>query len=115
MRPHGVSLDINSPSTDRLGRTGQLANHVNTHWFARFGEATFLSILSAGTQAASGADTLVSPNLSVVTQDVSQQLANTGKEVVEESMDTLPTLHVHQGATLRIVFAADVDFFEALS
>ncbi len=46
--PDGTSAQINSPGTDSQGVSGQGADSINRHFWARFGEASLLSIIGAG-------------------------------------------------------------------
>ena len=50
--PNGIAVNINSPSIDQIGVSGQGADSYETHFWSRFGEATLLSILGAGVATA---------------------------------------------------------------
>lgn len=104
--PHGVTIEVGSPATDRLGRGG-LDGKVDTHFFRRFGAAILLSAISAGFQAAandggSGGDTLIigSP----------AQASNVAEIALSKHIDIPDTIRVKQGAPVQVFVARDLDF-----
>jgi type IV secretion system protein VirB10 len=103
IRPDGVSIDLNSPGADALGRGG-LDGETDTHFMQRFGGAILLSLIgAAGEAAAGGRDTQV-----VV--GVSQSGQSAAAAAVGQEVAIPPTVRVAQGAPLRIFVARDLDF-----
>lgn len=100
-RPDGVIIDIDSPSTDQLGRTG-IKGKVNSHFLQRFGGAILQSVLDAGVQVATRATT----NDTVVVA-----LPNSTQTIGDQRAEQIrPTLKVRQGTTVAVLVARDLDF-----
>lgn len=123
--PHFVSVQLNSPGTDALGRAGT-SGHVDNKWFERFAGAVFFSLFEDAKQiyiarddarasrstGNSGGDTY-----NIGTQGTLSQLSNTDsttKAIVEEMLkqgsQVRPSLSRNQGEVIRIFVARDVDF-----
>lgn len=103
MRPDGVSIQLDSPSADPLGRAG-VPGKVNSHFLARFGGALLQSTLNLGVSLAGrsvGGDTLV-----LGLPGSSQTIAPASSESVK------PTLRVAQGSPVSVFVARDLDFTE---
>lgn len=103
--PKGVIVTLASPATDALGRAG-VDGHVDTHWWERFGSALLLSIVGDAMNYASSRlqDTDVDAQK---TTSASQQAAAIA---VEQSINIPPTLNKHQGESVSIFVARDLDF-----
>ena len=103
--PTGISIDVGSPATDRLGRGG-LEGDVDRHFFQRFGSSILLSVISAGTSAlASGGGndtTLVIGSTSQANQVASIAL--------QKQIDIPDTIKVPQGVPVQVSVARDLDF-----
>ena len=100
MLPEGKIMELDSPSADPLGRAG-IKGKVNSHFFARFGDALMRSILDVGVQAAGrgiGGDTVIVnlPNSAEITGSNSQAIQ--------------PTLKVKHGTSVSVFVAHDLDF-----
>ena len=105
--PHGVTLDIASPSADSLGASGQDAQ-VDTHFWARFGGAIMLSLIDDGLVILGDK---VNRNSSSVSYDsTSDTIENMAAEALKNSINIPPTGYVNQGTILNIMVARDVDF-----
>jgi type IV secretion system protein VirB10 len=102
IRPDGVSVDLESPGGDALGRGG-LTGEVDTHFFARFGDAIMLSVLSAGVGAVSG-----TPSTQIAVGSSAAVGAAAG--ALPRASDIPPTIKVAQGARVTIFVAHDLDF-----
>lgn len=101
--PTGVTIEIGSPATDRLGRGG-LAGEVDRHFFQRFGGAILLSVISAAGTALSDGDsaTLVIGSTTQATQAASS--------VLQSQMNIPDTIKVAQGVPVQVFVARDLDF-----
>ncbi len=101
-RPDGVQIALDSPAADPLGRSG-IGGKVNTHFWARFGNALLQSSLDIGVGLATrsaGGDTVVL-GLPGSTQTLIQpQGAETYK----------PTITVKHGTSVSVFVARDLDF-----
>lgn len=103
MRPDGVTIALDSPSADPLGRAG-VTGKVNTHFFARFGGALLDTALNLGlnlaTRNVSGGTVIL--GLPGSTQSVTAPQGETVR----------PTVKVAQGTQVSVFVARDLDFSE---
>lgn len=102
VRPDGVSIAIDSPAADSLGRAG-VKGQVNSHFFERFGSAILQSTLDLGVNLAarsvgSGAYIYV-PGATIGNVVSSPQ-----------SRPVQSTLKVNPGARVSVFVARDLDF-----
>ena len=106
VRPDGVTIAIDSPAGDPLGRGGIRAS-VNDHFFSRFFGALLQSVLDIGVNLAGragGDDTVV----------ILPSGAQAATQLIQPSQVT-PTLRVRQGTSISIFVARDLDFTGAES
>lgn len=104
MLPDGVMIDVDSPSTDALGRAG-VKGKVNSHFLARFGGSILQSVLDIGVQVAArkaAGDTVI---LGV---PIGSQ------ERIAPQGDVKPTLTIKQGSSVAVLVARDLDFTSVL-
>ena len=104
LTPDGVSIDIGSPATDRLGRGG-LDGETDTHFFTRFGGAILLSVMSAGLEALAGHD-----NNTAIIIGSSQQASQVASIALQKQIDIPVTIRVPQGTPLQVFVTRDLDF-----
>ena len=108
--PTGVVVQLASPGTDELGRSG-LPGYVDTHFWERFGAAILISVIDgtmqaivanqqSGTNIGSGGGVILSPQ---GTRDVIA-------EVLRSTITIPPTVIKNQGERIQILVARDVDF-----
>ncbi|MDP9421347.1 MAG: conjugal transfer protein TrbI [Pseudomonadota bacterium] len=104
LRPDGVSVALDSPAADPLGRAGVRAR-VNNHFMQRLGNALL------GTASAVGS-TLVTRNIGnspvIVAVPGSAQTAT--QSLVPNSTEIKPTLSVRQGTRITVFVEHDLDF-----
>lgn len=102
VRPDGVSIAIDSPAADRLGRAG-IGGRVNTHFLERLGGALLQSSFDIGAAVASRSVS----NSSVIValpgnaQGASSQLIGPAPK---------PTLKIRQGTQISVFVVRDLDF-----
>lgn len=108
--PNGVSAQINSPGTDSLGVSGQAGDSINRHFWQQFGEATFLSILSASSATAGVSSDDEYNSASQYRTAVSDSLSQSASDTLNQNGDIKPTITIYQGAQINIFVARDVDF-----
>lgn len=107
--PSGVFADIDSPATDQMGYSG-VPGYVDTHFWARFGGAIMMSLISdfsaalAQRTAGKGEDGSMSY---ANTQKTSQDMAT---EALRSSINIPPTLEVLPGTVVNVLVARDVSF-----
>jgi type IV secretion system protein VirB10 len=105
--PRGVTVEIDSPAADALGRMG-IDGHVDNHWGQRIGAATLLGITqdAIGYLATRGGNS----NGSVVYENTQQQGNDMATRVLNSTINIPPTLTQNQGNEFTIVVARDLDF-----
>jgi type IV secretion system protein VirB10 len=102
--PSGVVVQLDSPGTDALGRSG-LEGKVNRHFWQRFGAAALVStidgVVESEVQSSSRGGTVVlDPTAS---EDVLT-------EILRSTVNIPPTIRVRNGARIQVLVARDVDF-----
>ena len=114
--PKGVVIDLNSPGTDALGRTG-LEGFVDTHFFERFGAAIMMSLVQESfdyAKARAGQTTSVSTTGATTTttnpQNNSSILDRLATEHMKKSMTIPPVLYINQGSNVQVMVVRDLDF-----
>lgn len=107
--PHGVTLDIASPSADSLGASGQDAQ-VDRHFWERFGGAIMLSLVDDGLVIIG--DRINRNNNTVTYNSTSDTIESMAAEALRNTINIPPTGYVNQGTLLNVMVARDVDFSE---
>jgi len=107
IRNDGVSINIGSFGTDDLGRSG-LEGTLDTHFFERFGSSVLLSLIDAsiriGVEAADDDDT------SDIALDSGDDFSRAAEIALENSIGIPPTIHIDQGARIKVFVGKDLDF-----
>lgn len=103
--PHGVIIDLASPSTDSLG-AGGVDGYVERHFWQRFGGAMMLSLVDdlaayAANKGGESADNF---------ENSSDAAQNMAAEALKHTIDIPPTFYKNQGERVGIVVARDMDF-----
>src|SRR5436190_18117583 len=112
--PNGITVQLNSPGIDDLGRAGQGADSVNTHFFARFGESALLSLIGAGA-ATAGVNNQDQNNSSAqYRMAISQSFQQSAEQSLQGTLAIKPTLHIHQGTSIHVFVARDLSFYKVL-
>jgi type IV secretory pathway VirB10-like protein len=103
IRPDGVTIALASPGTDSLGRAG-VTGKVDSHFMRRFGAALLLSVIDAGSRAASatGGNVIISGGTGGA--------ANAASAGLQNDANIPPTIKVAQGTAIRIFLNRDLDF-----
>jgi type IV secretion system protein VirB10 len=104
IRPDGMTIAMDSPAVDTVGRGGVPAT-VNTHFFARLGDALLQSTIGIGTLLAerkAAGTVVVLPGV---------MGAATGQLVPANNY--VPTLTVPAGKSISVFVAHDLDFSAA--
>jgi len=106
--PAGVSIDVGSPATDRLGRGG-LAGTADTHFFERFGSSILLTLVTAGAEYLAQGHNNGGGNTALVIGSAGQanQLATVA---LQKQIDIPTTIRVPQGAPVQVSVVRDLDF-----
>ena len=102
--PTGVTVNLASPATDALGRTG-IPGDVDRHTSERFGAAVLLSMLDAGVMAV----TTHGQGGGAVIYNA-QTARDVSTEALRDSIGIPPTVRVSPGARLSVTVTRDLDF-----
>jgi type IV secretion system protein VirB10 len=103
--PAGVVVELASPGTDELGRSG-VTGAVDTHFAARFGAAILISLIDVGTAALVAAQSDGGSSVVIAPQGASDVVS----EVLRQTVDIPPTIRVAQGGRMQVLVARDVSF-----
>ncbi len=112
--PSGVMAELNSQSVDAIGRSGQGADQIQTHFFARFGEAALLSILGATTANMNVKDTDQYNSAAQYRMAIAQSFQQSAGDSLQTNQSVHPTLRIFQGAIINVFVAHDIDFYSVL-
>lgn len=109
--PDGVTVTLSSPGTNALGSAG-IPGQVDSHFWARFGPAIAISIISdigdAGVQYAANSASSGSTSISLDnTTNTSDSMA---REALSATLNIPPTLYDQQGDHVAIYVRQDLDF-----
>ncbi|MDF1654365.1 MAG: TrbI/VirB10 family protein [Coxiellaceae bacterium] len=115
IRPDGISVQLNSPGTDALGRAGETANAVDTHFMARFGQATLLSLLGAGAASIGVANTDRYNSVAQYRSAISVSMQQAAKRSLQGSLSIKPTIRVYQGSKINVFVAHDLSLYDVLN
>lgn len=108
--PAGVSVNLGSTGTDSLGVAGIGADEIDRHFWQRFGTASLLSILGAGTanMGVSGADQQNSS--STYREAVASSFSQSASQSLEQEAMIAPTLKTYQGKPIIVFVVKDLHF-----
>ncbi|RVT90549.1 TrbI/VirB10 family protein [Sphingomonas crocodyli] len=100
--PSGVAIDLASPASDALGRSG-VPGTIDSHFWDRFGGALLLSLIDDGMQVAGQALADRGSNTTQVPSDAAGV-------ALQNSVGIKPVLRKNQGEDVGIFVAQDFDF-----
>ncbi|WP_320188479.1 type IV secretion system protein VirB10 (plasmid) [Agrobacterium rosae] len=137
IRSDGLSVDINSPGTDRLGRAG-ITGEIDTHFWERFGSALMLSVIGGAAEYVSslgetatgsarsisttdpitGITTTITTEpdrssaeaRSIAAEKSSSILQDIANEEFKQNANIPPTIYVAQGEPVIVFVRRDLDF-----
>lgn len=112
--PHGVSIALNSPTTDNLGGAG-MGGYVDYHWWQRFGNALLFSMVSDGFQYVVNNATLKNNTGDVTYNNTTDSVDEIIQEAMAQSGNIPPTLVKNQGEKVAIFVARDLNFSNVYS
>ncbi len=125
IRPDGTDIMVGSPGTDALGRAG-LEGAVDSKFRELFSTAILTSFITVGVAAGAEAvldddgsttstatDGTTTTSGSSTSQAAAQSIANiggVGKRVIDNVIDTRPTISIDQGTKINIMVNRDLIF-----
>ena len=105
LMPNGRSVVLErQPATDADGYAG-LEDEVDNRWGTLFKAAALSTILSIGAEAGSGND---SGLLQALRRGTSDSIGQTGRQLVERSLDVRPTITIRPGFPVRVLVTRDL-------
>jgi type IV secretion system protein VirB10 len=108
--PDGLSLNLDSPGVDSLGMAGMAADSIDRHFWQRFGTATLLSILGAGTSNVGVANNASYNATQAYRMAIANSLNQTAQQTLQQQTTIPSTLWVNQGSPIQVFVAHDLDF-----
>ncbi|OYY79008.1 MAG: type IV secretion system protein VirB10 [Sphingomonas sp. 28-62-20] len=105
--PRGIAIDVASPATDALGRSG-LDGRVNNFFWQRFGTALLFSLVEDAATIGSQAVGTNGANTTRVPSDAAST-------VLQQNAEIKPVLRKNQGEDVGITVAQDFDFSSVYS
>lgn len=109
--PNGISVMINSGSTDELGRSGQAADYIDSHFFKMFGTAAIISLIGASASVGGGDGNLYPTTEDQYRQAITQSFGQVSNKVLAKNINLTPTMYVDQGTKINVFVAHDLDFY----
>lgn len=107
--PNGVTIALDSPAADSLGRSG-VAGRVNRHFWERFGAGLLLSLVDDAVSYAVQQQDDGEGSDGVQFTNTSEAGRSAAAIAVESSVGIPPTLSVSQGSLLNVFVARDLYF-----
>jgi len=100
--PRGIAIDVGSPATDALGRSG-VDGRVDSFFWQRFGTALLFSLVEDAATVGSQAIGNTAPNTTRVPSDAAST-------ILQQNGQIRPVLRKNQGEDVGITVAQDFDF-----
>jgi type IV secretion system protein VirB10 len=100
--PRGIAIDVGSPATDALGRSG-VDGRVDSFFWQRFGTALLFSLVEDAATVGSQAIGNNAPNTTRVPSDAAST-------ILQQNSQIKPVLRKNQGEDVGITVAQDFDF-----
>ncbi|MFA5968359.1 MAG: type IV secretion system protein VirB10 [Sphingomonas sp.] len=100
--PRGIAIDVGSPATDALGRSG-VDGRVDNFFWQRFGTALLFSLVEDAATVGAQAIGNNAPNTTRVPSDAAST-------ILQQNAQIRPVLRKNQGEDVGITVAQDFDF-----
>jgi type IV secretion system protein VirB10 len=107
--PDHAVIELSSPGTDELGRSG-LPGRVNNHWWERFGSAILLSVIQGGLEAGTALAANSGSSGGTFFNSFQSNGTNVSDTALQATINIPPTLEKNQGDNVAIFVARDLDF-----
>lgn len=114
IRPDHIDIQLGSTGTDTLGAAGIGADDIDTHFFARFGQAVLLSIIGAGASNSGVSSDTQFNSAASYREAISASFAESAKQSLKQNGNIQPTISIEQGKKISVFVARDLDFSAAL-
>ena len=107
--PYDLAIDLNSPSTDRLGASG-VTGKVDNRWGLRIGSALLVSLMTDTMEVIADRNKRTSRYVESETSDTAQDIA---EKVLNQYINLPPIIYIEEGKTIQIYVQQDIDFSNA--
>jgi type IV secretion system protein VirB10 len=107
--PNGVVVNLDSPSTDALGRSG-VDGKINNHFWARFGSALLVSVVNDASQAALANQRRNNDGGTFNFNNTAGSANDAAAIIVQNTVNIPPTLDKAQGSHIGVFVARDLYF-----
>ena len=104
--PYDLAIDLNSPSTDRLGASG-VTGKVDNRWGLRIGSALLVSLISDTMEVIADRNKKSTVYVESETADTTQDIA---EKVLDQYINLPPIIYIEEGKTIQIYVQQDIDF-----
>ena len=112
--PEGISVQLGSSGVDSLGVSGMGADTIDRHFWERFGTASLLSMIGAGTATlgVSGGDQ--DNSASSYRTAIANSFTQAAGQSLQQDGAMSPTLRTMQGKPIMVFVAKDLQFDSAV-
>ncbi|MBP3222140.1 MAG: TrbI/VirB10 family protein [Neisseriaceae bacterium] len=107
--PFDLAIDLNSPSTDRLGASG-VTGKVDNRWGLRIGSALLVSLITDTMEVVADRNKKSTVYVESETRDTAQDIA---EKVLDQYINLPPIIYIEEGKTIQIYVQQDIDFSNA--
>jgi type IV secretion system protein VirB10 len=107
--PDHAVIELSSPGTDELGRSG-LPGRVNNHWWERFGGAILMSVIQGSLQTGTALAANSGSGGGTFFNSFQANGSNVSDTALQATINIPPTLEKNQGGNVAIFVARDLDF-----
>ncbi len=107
--PNGVTVDIDSPGTGKLGESG-IEGHVDNRWVERIGAAMLLSLIDDSVKLMVHNSSDQGSGNTVVLPSTTANTSKLAEKVLDSTINIPPLIQQNQGGVVGIYVARDVDF-----
>ena len=108
LRPDGSTLSLEGmPGTDLSGYAG-LTGHVNNHYLRLVSGVVLGSLIGAGAQIATGANSQNPSFAALAVQGAGQNINEAGQQITRKNLNIQPTIEVRPGSRLNIFATKDL-------
>jgi len=112
--PSGISIALGSPGVDNLGVAGMGADEIDRHFWQRFGTAILLSTIGISAANVGVTNETQDNSASQYRSAIAENFAESAEQSWQQNSRIPPTLKVHQGKSIIVYVARDLDFQLAL-
>jgi type IV secretory pathway VirB10-like protein len=112
--PEGYSLKLGSQGVDSLGRAGQGADSVDNHFWERFGSASLLSLIGAGTANLGVSNNDQGNSASSYRSALANSFSQSASQSLAYDSGIATTLETWQGKPIMVFVAKDLHFDDVL-